>query len=128
MSRMGSNSTAVHRPYSWVNFCTFLHPAAKWVKNPFAASSDRGGLNSGAALFDKTQIRGERLDFVRAEMARHHRHRRLRARMISLAPLLKPALQVEIGQSPQARNISHALGVRAMTGIAGHDIGFRDSL
>jgi hypothetical protein len=37
-------------------------------------------------------------------------------------------LEVAIGEFPQARNISHALGVRAVTGIAGHDVGFRSSL
>src|ERR1039458_3362279 len=92
----------------------FLNPAAKRVKNPSAASSDRDRFPIGAALFDKAQIRGERLDFIRAKMARNHRHRRLRTRMIVLAPLLKPALQIEIGQPPQARDISHALGVGAM--------------
>src|SRR5664280_800228 len=112
----------------WVNLCPFLNPAAKRVKNPFAASSDRDRFPSGAALFDKAQVRSLRCRWLRAKMARNHRHRRLRTRMIALAPLLKPALQIEIGQSPQARNISHALGVGAMTGIAGHDIGFRDSI
>src|SRR5450631_3118924 len=61
-------------------------------------------------------------------MARSQRHRRLYARMIPLAPLLKPALQVEIGQSSQARNVPHALGVRAMTGITGHNVVFWNSI
>src|ERR1700676_3678270 len=61
-------------------------------------------------------------------MAGDQRHRRLYTRMIPLAPLLKPPLQVEIGQSSEARNVSHALGVRAMTGIAGHNVGFRNSI
>src|ERR1700730_280791 len=80
------------------------------------------------SLLHKAEGRGERLNFVRAQMARNQRHRRLYARMISLAPLLKPALQVEIRQSSQARNVSHALGIRAMTGVTGHNIGFRNSV
>src|ERR1700676_4871598 len=60
-------------------------------------------------------------------MAGNHRHRRPRARMVSLPPLLKPSLQIKIGQSSKTRNLPHALGVGAVTGIAGHDIGFRNS-
>ena len=48
--------------------------------------------------------------------------------MISFAPLLEPVLHVEIGQPSQPRNISHALGIRAMTGVAGYNIGFRNSV
>src|SRR5665213_2363693 len=68
-------------------------------------------------LLDEAEVRGERLDFVRTEVTRDHRHRGPCARMISLAPLFEAALQVEIGQSAQTRNISHALGIRTMAGI-----------
>jgi hypothetical protein len=50
------------------------------------------------------------------------------ARMISFAPLFEPPLQVEIDQSSQPGNVSHALGVRPMTRIAGHNVGFRNSV
>jgi hypothetical protein len=64
-----------------------------------------GGLYLDTTLFDKAQVRGKRLAFIRTEVACNHRHRRLRALMISLTRLLKPALEVEIGQSPR-RGIS----------------------
>ena len=48
--------------------------------------------------------------------------------MISLAPFLKPPLQVEIGQSSETRDLSHALATRAMAGKAGYDVGVRNSL
>ena len=48
--------------------------------------------------------------------------------MISLAPFLEPPLQVEIGQSSETRDLSHALATRAMAGKAGHNIGVRNPL
>lgn len=80
------------------------------------------------SLLDKAEVRSERFYFVRAQFAGNQRHQRLYARMISFAPLLEPALQIEIGQSSQTRNVSHTLGVRAVTGIAGHNVGFRNPL
>src|SRR6185437_4267340 len=48
--------------------------------------------------------------------------------MISLAPLFQPPLDIKIGQSSEARDVSHALAIGAVTGIAGNDVGFRDPL
>src|SRR5271169_937037 len=48
--------------------------------------------------------------------------------MISLAPFLEPALQVEIRHSAETRDLAHALASRAMAGEACHNIGFRNSL
>src|ERR1700693_3568606 len=77
-------------------------------------------------LFDEAEIGGQRLALVRSEVACDHRHRRPGGRMISLAPLLEPALEIEIGQASETRDISHAFCVRTVAGIAGHDIGFRN--
>jgi hypothetical protein len=50
-------------------------------------------------------------------------------RMKTLTPPIEPTFQVEMGHSFQRKNdVSHALGNRAMTGITGHNIGFRNSL
>src|SRR5665213_4174732 len=78
--------------------------------------------------FHEAQVGSERFYFVRAQGARHHGHRRCGAGMISLAPLLKPPFQIGIGQSTQARNVSDALGIGAMAGVAGHDVGLWNSL
>jgi hypothetical protein len=43
--------------------------------------------------------------------------------MVPLAPLLKPCFQVEIGQSPETRNVPHAHAVRTVTGVTGSNVG-----
>src|ERR1035438_4876541 len=48
--------------------------------------------------------------------------------MISLAPLLEPAFEVEIGHSSETRYLAHALAGRAMAGEACHNIGLWNSL
>jgi hypothetical protein len=48
--------------------------------------------------------------------------------MISLAPFIESALQVEIGQSPETRNLSHALAAGVVAGKARYNIGLRNSL
>ena len=48
--------------------------------------------------------------------------------MVTLAPLLEPRFQVEVGQSAETRDISHAHAVRTVAGIAGNDVGFGNSL
>src|SRR5579871_3336244 len=59
-----------------------------------------------ARLSDEAEIGGERLDLLGAEMARNHRHRRARRRVIALAPLLEPRLDIEIGKPAEARNVA----------------------
>src|SRR5580700_6292575 len=85
-------------------------------------------LVSVPKLFNKAQIGGERLDLLRAEMACHHRHRRSRRRMISLAPLFEAGLDVEIGEASQPRDVPDALGIRPVAGIAGDNVGFGNSI
>ena len=69
------------------------------VRRPKAISwrgmfwSLRGSLPVGRSLY-KTEIRRERRNFIRRQIAGDMRHRRPRSRVIALAPLLKSSLQV----------------------------------
>src|ERR1700735_3166814 len=73
-------------------------------------------------LFDKTEIRGERLDLLRRQPAGNIGHRWPGGGMIALAPLLKPPFQIGVLQATQAGNLRDALRIRAMADHAGDDI------
>src|SRR6516225_1478109 len=79
-------------------------------------------------LPDETEIGSQRLDFIRAQRARNDGHWGANSRMISLAPLLKPRLEVEIGQAAKTRYLPYPLGVRTVAGITGRDVGFGNAI
>jgi len=86
----------------------------------------RGRLHRGAALFDKAQIRGKRLDFIRPRWL-------ATIGIGDSVPNDSPDPIAQVGPSNRNRPVHPGEEYRArprrsaMTGIAGHDIGFRDA-
>src|SRR5215471_176511 len=79
------------------------------------------------SLLDDAEVGSERLDLSRTQLPGHDWHRCALTRMVALAPLLKPCLQIGIGQTSETRDIPYTLAIRTVTGIAGRDVGLGNS-